>query len=46
MHGKGVKYMSADTLKDIPVEKRTSIVIEGIWEEDERVKEISRKNLK
>ena len=46
MHGRGVKYMSADTLKDIPVEKRTSIVIEGIWEEDEYGKEISRKNLK
>ena len=46
MHGKGVIYISTDTLKDIPVEKRRSIVIEGIWEEDEIVKQISRKNIK
>ena len=46
MHGKGVIYISTDTLKNIPVEKKRSIVIEGIWEEDEFVKEISRKNIK
>lgn len=43
MHGKGLMYMSADTFKDFPVEKRNSIVVEGIWEDDERVQEISRK---
>ena len=43
MHGKGIYYLSGDLIVDLPIKEKKSLVIEGIWHEDELVERISRK---